>query len=479
MLNFLYKIKRQLLSERFNGKKYMVGIPLKKDTKVDERDLKLGFNLFGYEPKNEVKVIKTLSIKDQHNNTCGQESYTVQAEVEEGCELSEQSQTCFMKKEGFIEQDGFSSLSENQKCGIKNGICEKAYLCKDEEQVGWNNYSSASNLTKQVIDNAILHKAKDFASCVGRSAKLKALDEGFVLHTGMDWYSGFNISGGFCSPWVINKNTGYLVGGHALAMVGYDMPRKVYIIQNSYSASWGGYKDSKGNIHAGCFAVDMDFFDKNGHASYERIDIDEHIDELIASYEGKDVKATGSGIFRIENGVKRPYPDSVTFFAFGGKYGKWGKTYVGIATSLLNKIPLGSDMNISDSPYFPMIKNNLPMLSVLSEPKNLEVIIQAIKFADEYSSKLNGIMKNTTKKYGVLSSSVNPQALSMTVKGILTTLLPFIAMILNLKGIVIDETAQASIISLAYDITLYGAMTVGLIISAIGGIRRWYQSIKK
>lgn len=476
MSGIFYKIKRQLLSERFNGKKYMVG--LLKD-KEDERDLKLGINFFGYEPKSSVKVIQTKSIKDQHNNTCGQESYTVQAEVQEDCELSEQSQTCFMRKDGLIEEDGFSSLKGNQQSGIKNGICEKKYLKTPEEQVGWEQYSNVKNLTPEVVANSSLHKAKNYASVIGRSARLKALDDGFILHTGMDWYSGFNISGGFTAPWIIKENKGWLVGGHALAMIGYDMPRSVYIIQNSYSADWGGYVDSLGTKHPGTFAVDMDFFDKYGHACYQRIDLEESLDTFVAQYEGKDVKATGRGIFRIKNGTKCPYPDSVTFFAYGGKYGKWGKTYVDISGTLLDRIPLGEVMDIANSPYWPFIKDNYPLFSVLSEPQNLEVIKQAIDFANSYSTKISSMVKKLGKKYGALSSSVNPQQLSMTIKGILTALVPVIIAFANLRGITLDNEVINAVVNFIVDFVFYGATLVSMVITAYGAIRKaivWWKN---
>jgi hypothetical protein len=270
-----------------------------------------------------------------------------------------------------------------------------------------------------------------------------------------------------------------MVGGHALALIGYDLPRNVYVIQNSYGDSWGGYVDSLGTKHTGCFAVDMDFFDKVGHATYQRIDMDESIDELIASYEGKDVKvADKNGLFRIQNGTKCPYPDSVTFFAYGGKYGKWGKTYVGIAQSLLDKIPMGTVMDINQSPYWPFIKDNYPMLSVLSEPKNLEVITKAIQFANDYSTKLKSMAQDVTKKYGVLSSSVDPQSLSMTVKGVLLGIMPVIIMILNLRGIEMDNETVDLIVDTIVNIVFFGGSIVASVMALWGAVRKIYQSYK-
>lgn len=453
------KIRQWLFKEKHNGRFYTVGLIRDKE---DERDLKLGFSFFGYTPLHKVKVLKTYSIKNQAYNTCGQESYTVQAEVDEKCELSERSQTCFMRKSGLISGDGFSSLKGNQQSGINNGIAEKEWLTGDDFKMGWEQYSNPSALSQRVIDNATLHKAKNYASIMGRNARLKTLDEGSALHTGMDWYSGFNISGGFGSPWIITKNSGWLVGGHAVAMIGYDLPRNVYIIQNSYGETWGGYVDSEGNKHAGCFAVDMDFFDKYGHATYKRIDLDENLDELIAQYEGKQVKVKGNpAIYKIVNGTKKSYPDAMTFYADGGFYGKWGTSYVSISGALLDKIQDGGQILMEETLNYPYIKNNLPMLSTLSEPQNLEKLKEIIKNENPYSSNLK-FMKG---KYGVLTSSVDPNSISLTLKAFI----PMIMLLVVAFKLDIVESDVDTIIS-----------AIGAIISAgftIWGIIRKF--IKK
>ena len=112
------KVQKHKKYEVVNGKKYYPS-KLKKH-KEDFRDFRyhrlMGFSLADllgnkYKPKRDFYVIKTLSVKDQHGqNTCTQESATVQKEVQEGMVLSEQSLTCLAKEAGVISGNGYSDL---------------------------------------------------------------------------------------------------------------------------------------------------------------------------------------------------------------------------------------------------------------------------------------------------------------------------------------------------------------------------------
>jgi hypothetical protein len=191
--------------------------------KKDLRDfqLPLGY-LFGYTPQHQKWVIETMSIKDQYpNSTCTQVSATVQKEVEEKLVLSEESLTCAAKAARILSGNGFCSLREIQKIVQKAGIAEKNLL--DNSQNNWDSYSDPSLLTQPIKDNAFNHRSSSYFACGSRDQKLKALDDGYVLHAGMTWYSGFNMGGGFNSPWLITKPVGYVVGGHAVAIIGYDL----------------------------------------------------------------------------------------------------------------------------------------------------------------------------------------------------------------------------------------------------------------
>lgn len=454
----IQKLRNWLFAEKHNGRIYAVGLIKEK---ADERDLTLGLSFFGYTPKHKVKVLDIYSIKNQHYNTCSQESFTGVAEIYKKKKLSEQSQTCFMKATGRISEDGFATLKTNMQSGIENGIADKKMLNDDDFAMSFDQYASGTKLTQPVRESASFNKIKNYASVSGRNARLQTLDNGEPLYTGMDWYSGFNMNGGFTSPFIITGNKGWLVGGHAVYIIGYDLPRNVYIVQNSYGETWGGYVDSEGVKHAGTFAVDMDYFDKYGHATYKVIDIDENIDELIAQYEGKQVKVKGSpAIYKIVNGMKKSYPDAMTFYADGGFYGKWGTSYVSISGALLDRIPDDGAVIMEDTLNFPYLKDNLPMLQTLSEPKNIEKLKEIIKNSNPYSFNLK-FMKG---KYGVLTSSVDPNSISLTLKAFI----PMIMLLLVAFKVDLTETNVEEIVS-----------AIGAIISAgftiWGIIRKFFK----
>lgn len=341
------KIKQHLYAERLNGKKYLAGGLIR--DKHDPRDFTLdhiGWSLFGYPPTNTDLVLPTISVKDQSpNNTCTQASATAQKECDEKVELSEQSLTCFATADGYITGNGFASLRNIQKAIQDHGIAEKALL--DGDKNNWAAYSGRMNLTNDVVANAGTHKSASFISVQGRDNILQMLDKGRTLHTGFDWYSGFNMGGGFSAPWLITKSVGSLVGGHALLLKGYKMNyqgRKVYVIQNSYGKDWGDN---------GTFYVDMDYFDQNTYGCWAQIDIAVDTVKFLQQYAGKAVKVAGQpAIYLIKDGKKLPFTSMLSFFAYG--FAPKGYSLVDSAT--LQAIPDGNQLSIENSPYYQAIK---------------------------------------------------------------------------------------------------------------------------
>lgn len=380
MAHFLLKLRGKIFKEKLNGREYIVGglLPDKKDN----RDFIVG-GWFGYVPKYKVSQNKTYSTKNQRYNSCGQEAMTGAAECREKCELSEQGQTILMYKQGNISGDGFSSLKANLESVRKYGIPEKFYAQDDDYKMSFNEYAT-KQLCQNAIENAKTHRNENYFACSTRASRLEALDNGEVLYTGMNWYSGWNMNNGFCAPWIITKNIGYSVGGHAVYIVNYDLPRNLYIVKNSYGEDWGGYVDSEGKKHIGCFAVNMDFFDKEGHQCYKEKDLEgDDLMEQIGRYEGKDVKGKEAGIYRVINGYKYAFPDDITFYAFEGKFGA-SRTWVEIAQSLLDKIPSGGEMDITQSPIWPTIQKNWETIKRLQSPENFKKIDEIVKAENIY-----------------------------------------------------------------------------------------------
>lgn len=232
----------------------------------DPRDFDLGILWFGsYTPKSTRKIIKTISIKNQsEKNNCQWQASTVQKEVDEGVVLSARSLSTYGQRQGMVTGNGFSSLSSGQKALQDWGIAEQQTV-GGEAIDDWGAYT-AINLAN-ITEEAATHKTKSYWSAGSRDNILKAIDEGHILTTGIDWYTGYNQGGGFSAPWIITKELGWKVGGHAIVLIGYDLNyygRKVYIFQNSYGSEWGDN---------GKFYIDMDFFDRVNYGTYANLDI--------------------------------------------------------------------------------------------------------------------------------------------------------------------------------------------------------------
>ncbi len=262
MNNFILKL-RHIPYRLFVAKKSGLKIKRKRDSRNFNTKV-LGWA--GYTPKNKTCLIPTLSIKSQLYNTCSFNSATVQKEVDEGVVLSVRGILAWAVKNGMVKGDGFANLDAAQKA-LKNwGILEQGAVGDAfGESYDWNDYINVNLDTFK--DLAAVHKIKTYWEVTSRNDRLKLLDEGKVLDTGIDWYTGFNQGGGFSSPWLIIRPLGWRVGGHAIAIIGYNLNyqgRGVYIVQNSYGSSWGDN---------GKFYIDMDYFDKNNYGVYANLDI--------------------------------------------------------------------------------------------------------------------------------------------------------------------------------------------------------------
>jgi len=380
--------------ELINGKLIEVGgLKRDKDVSKDFPSHKALGLFAGYTPLRDEFEIGGLTMKDQSpNNTCTQISLSTVLEANERIELSEQSQTCFAMEANTISQNGFSTLKNQLGVLQKNGMCQKNML--DGDRNNWANFSSPTNLTPVIIQNASGHKIKSYWSCGSRDEKLKALDSGHALYTGMDWYSAFCAYGSFSSPWLIIGNDktykvgdidtesifskilksilalfkgllGVAVGGHALAIIGYKMNyygHKVYVFQNSYGSGWGDN---------GKFYVDMDYFDAYGHPAYALLDIPVDTAQFLQDYNFKFVKSVDSlkkAIYMIIGGEKRPFDNWMIYLAFGGGKGKAEP----VADEILNSVKTGLPLPIEESDCWELIQE-------LAKPDNIKLVIEAAK----------------------------------------------------------------------------------------------------
>jgi len=356
LLSVLSWITQRLFTEKINGLKIMInGL---KPHSPDDRDFRyemLG-GTKGYEPKHSVYKIKTLTTKNQQTlNTCTWNGLAVQCEIDEKVPLSVASLVAYARKTGRLTGNGYSSLRENQLVAKEFGVAEESVLpniIKD-----WESYSDPAQLTADVIKNAALHKTKGFFLTLSKEEVLKAIDDNRVIQTGCTWFSRYNMSGGLRAPWILPWRAGTKIGGHCFDIIGYDIPRQLLIVQNSFGPGWGD---------EGCFYVRFQDWFSQYLPGYVRVDFDEPImQSVVSAYEGKSVKsATDPSIYLVKDGQKHHFPNEITFYAFRNKFAP-GETYQAVAQTVLNALPTGVDVKVQDSPYWPLLANQWAVIQTL------------------------------------------------------------------------------------------------------------------
>lgn len=330
-------------------------------TPKDERDFGTSiFNWFGYTPQHIRHIIETLSIRNQGSlNTCQWNATTVQKEPDEEMKLNTRLLVCKGNKLGLVSGDGFSNLRSGQKVLHDWGIPAKDVL--PEIANAWKDYISPNPDLYQ--DRASQHKIGSYWSVSSRNDVLKLLDDNRIVVTGIMWWTGFNQGGGFKDPWIIYQHVGYKVGGHAFVIIGYDMNyhgRKVWICQNSYGSSWGD---------GGKFYIDMDYMDDENYGYFTNIDdIDKDVGKLITEYDGQNVKGAGDpGIFHIQKGQKKAYPDWESYLAWNGKR----RGFHEVDLDVLKRVPDGDIMDIKKSDYWDFLKD-------VKESNRLEALLEKL-----------------------------------------------------------------------------------------------------
>lgn len=323
----------------------------------DPRDFDLGIFGWGktYQAKNDVVLIPTRRVIDQQNyNTCQWCASTTCKENDEKVDLAERSIVTKGRRLGLLTGDGYSNLDAGDKVLKDWGIVESARIS--------NNYCAGNfeSFTAPIIDDykndAAVHKISSHWNVTKRGDILKLLDDGKLLKTAIDWYTGFNQGGGFADRgYLMDRFVGYKVGGHCFTCKGYAISYKgvgvdnkiitgaggqnVYIFQNSYGPLWGKtIVDKQGRVHQGIFFANMDFFDKYGWAFKANLDTPVDVARFIIDYDGKNVKSQeDSAVYLIQKGRKFKYltPASLA---------KSGQDPFFVSKDILDKTPLGGSI---------------------------------------------------------------------------------------------------------------------------------------
>jgi len=356
----------------------------------DHRNFKIGSiwgRLFGdaYEPKNKVKINQTLSIKDQKNlNTCVYNGTCVTKEPDEKVVLSVKSMVRYARRKGYLSGNGWSKVDAGMRVLKEFGAMQEKDM-PDTGHYNWETYS----VGELDFVKAEKHKINSYWEYENRGQVLRALDEGRILGTAMNWYSGFNQSGGFKAPWLITRALGYSVGGHFIAIIGYDMNYQgipSYIIQNSYSEKWG----DNGKFYVSMEYMDKQIFGWNGLGVFGHLDIGADYGAFLNKYDGKNVKAfNNSGIFHIQNGTKKGYPNWATFLAWDGNV-RGFITLNEEESKVLDKVKNGDLMDITKSVYWDLLEKNVNWKNLRELKKADDMnneLIQAI-FKMQYNKNL-------------------------------------------------------------------------------------------
>ena len=324
----------------------------------DPRDFKIGIFGWGeYKGKYRFKLIPTRRVINQGSfNTCQWCASTVIKEVDEKCDLAENSIVTKGLTLGMITGNGFSNLDSGDNVMRDWGIVEANKIDNDYSSYDWRAYTGKNIMIDKFKDNAGMHKIASYWQCKKRGDILKLLDDGKMLKTAFPWYSGFNQSGGFKAPWIISKAVGYFNGYHCVAKKGYifgykgiDANKKliigpggsdVFVYQNSYGENWGATViDDQGLTHKGLFFVTMDFFDKVGWDCIANLDMPLDVAKLIIQYNNLNVKCNESPqIFLIQNGTKRQYLTP-------GALAKSASDCLIVSKTVLDNVPYGPSIS--------------------------------------------------------------------------------------------------------------------------------------
>lgn len=331
----LEKIYLQII--KLLGKNPSGLLPLKED----ERDFKIGsiWDFFGgYTPKQEVKEIKTISVKDQKRlSNCSFQAATVQKEIDEDVILSARYLTAKAYQQGLCGRGGWADMRSGQIV-LNNWGCCKEKDCPSNSNLSWNDYVNI-NFTK-LDPLAEEHKTKTYWKIQNVDELLKAVDEGHAVTVGIPWYSGFNQGGGFKSPWIIRQAVGYLVSGHALCSIGYKP--ELVTVQNSYSANWG----DKGKLYITRAFLNI-YIRKYGAYANLDVEYDKILtgEDLIEKYDwvknkGMNVKGDRSGaIYLIYDGYKYAYKNARAFVAYNGKPYNYKDMFVVVPQKAIDGVP--------------------------------------------------------------------------------------------------------------------------------------------
>src|SRR3990167_789926 len=277
----------------------------------DQRDFVLG-SITEYKPKHIRYEIPFQWIKDQKGqNSCVTESGATQKENDETVELCPQDMATYLKSVGLMFRKG-TSLSYFQNALRERGIAEKQFY-PNIYSVSWEEFANPKRLTEEIKQNAAEHKSKSYFYTQDIHTVLAMLDEGRIGQTGGQWYTGYNVNGGFSSPFILSYAKDSIVGGHAWAIIGYDTDydgKKVLVCLNSYVPQYG--------YGGRMFVQFSDFANICSAGVYFNVDLDKNVLGWLSIHNKHAVlEKNGNKVYLIESDKKRHIPDEAIMLMLG------------------------------------------------------------------------------------------------------------------------------------------------------------------
>lgn len=135
--------------------------------------------------------------------------------------------------EGTVNQDSGAQIRDGVKTLAQLGVCS-------ENVWPYNISVFTQKPVPQAYEEALKRKIVSYHRLIGQDDFLACLADGFPFVFGFTVYDSFESAdvaktGVVSMPGPDEK----ILGGHAVMAVGYDLQKQVFIVRNSWGASWG------------------------------------------------------------------------------------------------------------------------------------------------------------------------------------------------------------------------------------------------
>lgn len=217
------------------------------------------------------------------------------------------------------------------------GAAEDA-LINDDPVVTKEQYRSQQDVTPQVLQNRSRHRGRQ--PFFGPRARIREmlLQYDLPVVTSCMWHVQDNR---MPDTGIMRPASSEAVGGHCFACVGWLTRNGVphLIMVNSFGPDWGA---------DGLFFVPLDGTEQRLGNGYMALDIMPTTAEVVALYEGRDVKVIGTpDLYRVTGGKKRKYPNERMWWMAANAF---GQDTFDISATDLAALPDGGEMTPADVP---------------------------------------------------------------------------------------------------------------------------------